>query len=74
MFNLFKVNREEEKTNLIRSIVNGIVENDLKFTHTEQTEILNRISLRVMEKKKEDRSRLLKEARELQQSLIDLKL
>ena len=74
MFNLFKVNREEEKTNLIRSIVSTITENNLNFSPIEQTEILNRISLRVMEKKKEERSRLLKEARELQQSLIDLKI
>ena len=74
MFGIFKVNRDQEKTNLIRSIVNSITENDLNFTPIEQTEILNRISLRVMEKKKEERSRLLKEARELQQSLIDLKI
>lgn len=74
MFNLFKVNREEEKTNLIRSVVSTITENNLNFSPIEQTEILNRISLRVMEKKKEERSRLLKEARELQQSLIDLKI
>lgn len=74
MFGIFKVNRDQEKTNLIRSIVNSITENDLNFSQTEQTEILNRISIRVMEKKKEGRSKLLKELRELQQSLIDLKL
>lgn len=74
MFGIFKVNRDQEKTNLIRSIVNSITENDLNFSQTEQTEILNRISLRVMEKKKEGRSKLLKELRELQQSLIDLKI
>lgn len=74
MFGIFKVNRDQEKTNLIRSIVNSITENDLNFSQTEQTEILNRISIRVMEKKKEGRSKLLKELRELQQSLIDLKI
>lgn len=74
MFNLFKVNREEEKTNLIRSIVSTITENNLNFSPGEQTEILNRISLRIAEKKKEGRSKLLKELRELQQSLIDLKI
>lgn len=70
---IFKKDREQEKEEVVSGIINNIFNNHYSFTHLEQTEILNRVSLRVMERKKEARKRLLEEARELQNSLVDIK-
>lgn len=58
----------------VHAILNCIYNNSDRFTHREQTEILNKVALHLIENKKETRKLLIEEARELQDSLKDLQL
>ena len=74
MFKVFKKDRERDKDNTVNSILDDIIDDWRDWSPTEQTEIFNRVGLRLMERKKEGRSKLIKEARELQQSMKDIKI
>ena len=74
MMNWFKKDREQEKDLVVNGIVDRIVNNIIKLNHSEQTEIINRVTLRLMERKKERRAELIKEARELQESITEIKI
>ena len=71
---IFKKDREFEKELTVGKIVRILHDSAEQFTEAEITEILNRTSLRVFERKKERRTELIKEARELQESMVDMKL
>ncbi len=45
-----------------------------EWSPAEQMEIYNRVGLRLFERSKDKRSELIKEARELQQSMVDIKI
>lgn len=66
--------REQLIDKTVTSIVSAITNNADEYTHSEQLEILNRISLRIFEKKKETRAHVAKEFRELQDFLKTIKL
>ena len=70
--NVVRPASEEDKEGVVNSIM--IKLRDEKFTHSDKTEIVNRIVLRLFEQKKEERSRLLTEARELQDSMIEINI
>lgn len=70
----FKKNREDEKQIAINGILNELFNNNSAFSHAEQTEILNRVTVNVMERKRENLSRLVKEARELKNSMLEIKI
>lgn len=78
LFSLFRVDKtvlkEKQKEQTVDYIVSSIVSNINNYSHTEQTEILNRVTIRIMERKKEKRSLLIKEARELSESMADIKI
>lgn len=74
LLEVFKKDREAEKEEAINSITGNILNNKYSFNHIEQSEILNRVALRIFERKKESRRRLIAEAREVQKSMLDLKL
>ncbi len=70
----FSKNRDHEKQVVISGTLSRIFDNHLSFSHAEQTEILNRVMLNVLERKKDTRQKLIQEARELQNSIKELKL
>lgn len=72
--NRFKTTREQEKNVSVNGILKELFENTLCYSHSEQTEIINRVLINVLERKKIDRTRLIEEARELQNSMINLKI
>ena len=74
IFNYFKKSREAEKHIVVSGILTEIFNNVLEFTPSEQTEILNRVSINVMERKKETLSQLVREARDVKNSIQDIKI
>ena len=74
LFKYFTKSREQEKQVAINGILNSLFNNHLEFTHSEQTEILNRVIINAMERKKETRTNLLKDLRDLQDSIKEIKL
>lgn len=72
LFSYLKPSREKQKETTINFIVSSILESVNKYDHTEQTEILNRVTIRLMERKKEKRTKLIQEARQLQESMINV--
>ncbi len=74
MLRLFKKDRNREIEVAIHAILDCICNNTEKFSHQEQTEILNKVTLSLLENKKETRRQLIEEARELQSSIKNLKL
>lgn len=63
---------EKDKNDLVNAFMYKIQTKN--FTHTEQSEILNRIIIRVWESKKQKRKQLIVEARELQESMLEIPL
>ena len=66
--------RNRLKARTVTSLFDDIADSWDDWTATEQTEIYNRLGIRLMERKKDRRSELIKEARELQQSIIDIRI
>jgi hypothetical protein len=69
-----KDDREKDKTETVNALVKNITQHKEEWTPSEQTEILSRVTLRVFETQKTHRDRLIKEAREYQESLKTIKL
>tara|TARA_R110000823_G_scaffold204098_6_gene335160 strand:- start:697 stop:960 length:264 start_codon:yes stop_codon:yes gene_type:complete len=67
-----RIAQEKDKAEVVESVIHKL--QDPIFTHSDKSEIVNRIVLRLFEQKKEDRTRLLKEARELQESLTEINI
>ncbi len=74
MLHFFKKDREKEKQLAIDSILNCICNNTEQFSHKEQTEIVNKVAIELIENKRQARKELIEEARELQSSIKNLRL
>lgn len=70
----FQKSREQEIDDVVREIVKSIMYSDLDFTNQEQKEILDRVILNIFERKREKRAQLIKEAREIQEVLKEIKI
>lgn len=71
---LFQKSREQEIDDVVRGIVKSIMYSYLDFTNQEQKEILDKVILNIFERKREKRAQLIKEARELQEVLKEIKI
>lgn len=74
MFGAFKKDREKEKDEVVSALENRITNNHLNFDDLEQVEILNRLTIRIFERKKDKRNRLVEEARMAQNSMKEIKV
>jgi len=79
LFNLNRIisleKKEKYKSAAVDSIMSTLNDNvTCVFTYEERTQIMNRVCIRMLEKSKEKRTELLKELRELQNSIADLRI
>lgn len=74
LYNLFNPSREKKKDIIVTAIFDDIADSREVWTPLEQTEIYNRLGLRLFERSKDKRSVLIKEAREEQQLMKDIKI
>lgn len=74
ILNAFKKTREDEKQISVNSIMKELTNHYPSFTEIEQTEIINRVLVNLMSRKKENLLSLIEEARKTRDSIKDLKI
>lgn len=74
LIDIFKKDRNQEKDEVVSGIVETLLNGTNKFSPIEVTEIYNRVGVRIFERNKESRSKLIKEAREHQEALEEMKI
>jgi hypothetical protein len=72
--NFFKKDKEAQKQKAVSQILGTLFNWEFEFNHTEQAEVLNRVRINFLERKKDGQRQLLKEAREIQESIKEIKL
>lgn len=63
---------EKDKTAVIEEFISKIESE--KFSANDRSEIVNRVALRVFERHREQRTRLIQKAREVQEAMININL